>query len=712
MQADDPHSLAFIRCEQKFSLHTFHSFVKNQYLSNRVIRDLWLFLVLFVPTCAFMFSTNWASESFYVGAYTWGVVGNDELPPVSMEEGPTEGPSFWDTDSEDKWALWFESVLLPKLYNSNNPTASYPLGWTGIPGNNMLVGGVRVRYQKAEKVACPKSIADVVCYSSDFGRYDASDNGPLKYSACDSWLERRYGSVNTREYSHPCSGNSLTIPSNATYNQAVTTLRDILIPRGVADFRTTRFLVVEYITYNLAYDIFVYNLHWLQVSVAGKLLPSGNPFPFRLESESDKIFTYVMLGVVVLLFVHHLAQFVMSVWVDGLFLAAGQQLGVWHLLRFGSLVSYFTMFGYTFHLWVLESQLEKPILNAESSVSFPEQLAIYGILYNELKLVRAVTMVFVFLRILEFGALIPPVYMVTTAISRAARTILGACVLCAVCILAFAVSGYIIFGARSVGFHSVWAAIDSMSRMLVGNFDMEEIESQGRTVAIIFFWSYLVCCYFILLNFITAIISGAIEGMDTGKQGSLTRELTLRLAYFRMWKDSFSKSVPLPRQEGNVLRIDQYVEEYGRAYARDPRNFEHNPLGLVWGWIKFLVVLEPSENCLKLLTALLHNQPLIDTDLPIERIAQSVHMFDRAPLFKDFMGSYVNYQDRMKMPDWADLYESNPHLSLPKPITQSEFNYLWFIFITSSMREEDVDEGSDVAILNGLEEAWAPEQSH
>lgn len=696
LEIDDAASLEFIQCEQRFSLRSFHSFLKREYAQNVVISNFFLYLILFIPTVLLMSTTNYATESYYVGASTWGVVANDELA------------AFADIDGGDAWVDWYQNVLLVSLFDSKQPNLSYPLGWTGSPGGNMLVGGVRVRHHRSRRIGCAQRFSAVDCFDAALESEKAASSITLPYFACDSRDERIYATLSSKYISHPCSGRSHIISANMTYNEAVASLESDLLPAGITDFSRTRFLVVEYITYSFPYALFIYNAHWIEVSVSGKLTPGGTPLPFRREGPLDMVFSVVMVAVVLFLIGLFLVRFGRAVLLHGLVLAFSDNfLSVWGILRLGCYTLNLVLFGYTVKMWVLASRMDNPIISPDRVHLFPQDLATYAGLYDFVKILRSATLLFVVLRVLEFGALIPPVYTVTTAISRASQTILGACLLCVGAVLAFAVGGHVIFGSRALGFHSVWASIDSMGRMLVGDYDLDEIESLGRVIAIIFFWSFQICCFFILLNFITAIIGGAIEGVDASGRGGALRSLRFQVDYCALWfqsRRSRAKGSRVQYLKTKKLRIDAYVLEYCLALGRDERNFQHNVLRLFVDLCRYILLLHPTLNNLNLSTAMLHNQPVVDPDRPLERITASVRVHDTEMFFRDYWGSYAEFKDNMRPS--KTVLTHNRHFGFPKGLATAEFNRLWFRFLRSGIKPVEYDTSHDSAIEDGLERAW------
>lgn len=698
-------SLICLPGEPTFSLHRFHAFVKAQYDRNKLYRDMWIFLILLVPTLVFLNMTNVSRQAYFVGALTWGSIATDELAPLNAREGPTEGPNFGDTDTADKWELWFESVLAPKLFDADNPSTEYPLGWTGMAGNNILVGGVRIRQQRAWRTECPTPIEGVECFESGRGsdyENDNTDNGPLLYYPCDSLMELTYGGIATVSKTFSCDGNSIVIPANASYDYVIDMLKNVIIPSGAADFSSTRFLVVEYITYNLPTDIFIYNTHWVQVSVAGKLIPNGLPKPFQLEQRYGvRAFSIVMFVVVLFLFMHLIWEFVSYAKVNGLFLALRDYLlGFWQLENLAMLIVYIVQLCLVFHMWAIADELPKPIISENGVTTFPQNLAVYAGMYERLSLTRGVTILLVFLRILKFGVLFPPVYVITTAILKASKTIIGVGVLCIAAIVAFAVSGYIVFGARIVGFHNIAAAIDSMSRMLVGDYDMDQLESQGVVLATLFFWAFLIVCYFILLNFITAILSSAVEGIEEAKGESIADILNFQGKLTTMWWAHVSnrrQPSPPPTPAGlqkssssgsndeakyPPLSLPAYTEAFEEAFAKDRNNFNFNFITFLKECFVYYVRCQPATRALEGVISVVDKLPPISHTQDLKTLKRKYAVDDQVCLFKD---KDVTYEEICK-----DMTTKGAHKKAS--LTVRQFNILWLAFLTLS--RHDIEEQS------------------
>ena len=65
--------------------------------------------------------------------------------------------------------------------------------------------------------------------------------------------------------------------------------------------------------------------------------------------------------------------------------------------------------------------------------------------------------------------------------------------------LAFAQLGVLLFGSQNKDFGSLFVAIVSMLRFILGDFDYHEIEKANRFLGPIYFVSYIMLVFFILL---------------------------------------------------------------------------------------------------------------------------------------------------------------------------------------------------------------------
>lgn len=72
---------------------------------------------------------------------------------------------------------------------------------------------------------------------------------------------------------------------------------------------------------------------------------------------------------------------------------------------------------------------------------------------------------------------------------------------------AFAQLGYLLFGSQVQAFSSFGTAVFSLLRLILGDFDFEELEAANRVLGPIYFLSYVFFVFFVLMNMFLAIIN-------------------------------------------------------------------------------------------------------------------------------------------------------------------------------------------------------------
>ncbi len=79
--------------------------------------------------------------------------------------------------------------------------------------------------------------------------------------------------------------------------------------------------------------------------------------------------------------------------------------------------------------------------------------------------------------------------------------------------IAFTVSGVILFGQDLEGFATVDRAIHTCFRAMMGDFDWNDMETVGRSAAMLWFWLFLLVVNVIVLNIVLAILMDSYAGV-------------------------------------------------------------------------------------------------------------------------------------------------------------------------------------------------------
>ncbi|XP_066248663.1 polycystin-2-like protein 1 [Euwallacea similis] len=124
-----------------------------------------------------------------------------------------------------------------------------------------------------------------------------------------------------------------------------------------------------------------------------------------------------------------------------------------------------------------------------------------------IKISEATLLFFVYLRTFKYLNFNRRMSQLNNTIRKCAKDILGFSVMFFVAYFAYAELGYLVFGNQVESFRSFGQSMFTLLRTILGDFDYETIQKANSIVAPIYFLTYIVLVFFILLNMFLAIIN-------------------------------------------------------------------------------------------------------------------------------------------------------------------------------------------------------------
>lgn len=141
---------------------------------------------------------------------------------------------------------------------------------------------------------------------------------------------------------------------------------------------------------------------------------------------------------------------------------------------------------------------------------------------------------------LKLAKVNPRLGVVTLSLSLAAAD-LGIFLLLLGCLLfVYACAGHVLFGAMTEDFSTVLKALTTCLHMLMGDtgpsYQLQMLTDPLKTVGMVFFWSFMLLVFTLLLNFVLAIICDAyveVKEATASSPGIFEEAQTLLVDFFR-----------------------------------------------------------------------------------------------------------------------------------------------------------------------------------
>eukprot|EP00746_Dinoflagellata_sp_MGD_P149948 gnl/MRDRNA2_/MRDRNA2_81913_c0_seq2.p1 gnl/MRDRNA2_/MRDRNA2_81913_c0~~gnl/MRDRNA2_/MRDRNA2_81913_c0_seq2.p1 ORF type:complete len:913 (+),score=157.02 gnl/MRDRNA2_/MRDRNA2_81913_c0_seq2:243-2981(+) len=183
--------------------------------------------------------------------------------------------------------------------------------------------------------------------------------------------------------------------------------------------------------------------------------------------------------------------------------------------------------------------------------------------FHHMKYIAAVFPMVCILRLFKAFSAQPRMALVTSTLAASANDILHFGIAFCSVFFTYAVLGMITFGRTSVYFSRFEDALSVCFEIIFGSFEMEELYDSGRTLAALFFSSFVIIVFFIMLNMLMAMI---MDGYTTACSSTVNAETETvwQEAYqmYRRWRD---------KRRGLRVSLQHIHECYTKKLGRPPR---------------------------------------------------------------------------------------------------------------------------------------------
>ncbi|KAH8262915.1 hypothetical protein KR044_002021 [Drosophila immigrans] len=155
---------------------------------------------------------------------------------------------------------------------------------------------------------------------------------------------------------------------------------------------------------------------------------------------------------------------------------------IWHTIKVRTLIS-----------WAKTSESYQSL----------DTLCFWNTIYVDM---MAILAFLVWIKIFKFISFNKTLVQFTTTLKRCAKDLAGFSLMFAIVFLAYAQLGLLLFGTKHPDFRNFITSILTMIRMILGDFQYNLIEQANRVLGPIYFLTYILLVFFILLNMFLAII--------------------------------------------------------------------------------------------------------------------------------------------------------------------------------------------------------------
>ncbi|XP_022247733.1 polycystin-2-like, partial [Limulus polyphemus] len=419
---------------------------------------------------------------------------NDTLNNV---RGSTQVIDFW---------RFVDYVMLDNMYWQNwySSNAASSLD-RNILYENRLLGSPRLRQLRVRNDSCDVHEDFTSAISSCYNSYsrETEDMKPFGLMNGTAWQyfseEQLNGSSHWgRLATYSGAGSYVNL---GTTKKAAKEIMDIL-RKNLWLSRATRVVFLDFTVYNANINLFCVARIVFEFPPTGGMIPS---WTFRTVKLLRYVlpFDYFIMGCEIMYFffiVYYIIEEAIEInknkW--------KYFKSIWNVLDIIVIVVSLVCIAFSVYRTltvdtVLESLLSKP----DDFADF-EFLGFWQTQFNN---AVAFAIFFVWIKIFKYISFNKTMTQLSSTLSRCSKDIAGFAVMFFIVFFAYSQLGYLLFGSQVHGFSNIMKATFTLLRVILGDFDFNEIESANRLLGPIYFLSYVFFVFFVLMNMFLAIIN-------------------------------------------------------------------------------------------------------------------------------------------------------------------------------------------------------------
>ncbi|XP_015781741.1 polycystic kidney disease 2-like 1 protein isoform X2 [Tetranychus urticae] len=440
------------------------------------------------------------------------------LSELFLDKTAADGTSFRAATTMDQFWKFSEEVLIDNLYwdhwYNTNKTATE----TSILYENYLITSPHLRQLRVRNDSCEvhKDFRKAIhtCYNA-YAEY-LEERDELANSTGFQWEEIQsfaknaiWGKIST--YSGD-GGYIVDLGLNKTAAKEILAdlKKNLWINRG------TRVVFIDFTTYNPNINLFVVSKLIAEFPATGGMLTS---WQFRtlslLQTGNKAIIATVIFSIFIGFIVYYTIEELVEMKTLGFINYINESF--WNFLDILTIVLGSLLIFYSFYKKFVinkifnQASLEEPTgLQNSSSVALKMETYQFDTLgFWSMQFVNMLALLtfIVWVKVFKYISFNKTMSQLSSTLSRCSKDIAGFGVMFFIVFFAFAQLGYLLFGTQVKDYSSFGTAVFTLLRLILGDFNFQELEAANRVLGPFFFLSYIFFVFFVLMNMFLAIIN-------------------------------------------------------------------------------------------------------------------------------------------------------------------------------------------------------------
>eukprot|EP00744_Colponema_vietnamica_P005845 GILI01008520.1.p1 GENE.GILI01008520.1~~GILI01008520.1.p1 ORF type:complete len:710 (+),score=131.76 GILI01008520.1:112-2241(+) len=417
--------------------------------------------------------------------------------------------SFTGIDSSEEFWLWVKVVLLPSLYPQTKyngaPLSSGEKGY--VFGENRLLWGVRFRQQRVRSDSCSIPFSFDKFDKSCYGMYSASGRSEESFGPNKEYVFSSSSKTGSLAYTgtfgtYGGEGFVVDMPvlnSTMAYSTVDKLISDLWIDRA------TRSVFITFTVYNANVNLFLHAKFILEFGPSGSVEPSYSFFSFQVTDTSSLSSGQRLLYLMPLLFLGIVTVwFTLKVFND---MRKGYSSGFWlpFDLFLYSIALYVVILGFIRIIsgFVRDGEMKGGLPKLDSTSFFSTETIVDEI--DTENGAGSLLLLLCLIRTIKYSPALGRVAAFNKTMMMAAADFVPFTVVFGIVFLGFSLMGYVLFGSSLSNYRTVVDSASTMLRCLLGSYDYESISEVHPNLAPVFFFSYVLIMYMILLSIFIGI---------------------------------------------------------------------------------------------------------------------------------------------------------------------------------------------------------------
>lgn len=469
----------------------------REWYIRTTLRELLIYVVFLVVLCILTFGMMSPTMYYQTKVMSDLFLDSTYKDNTSNLRGSTSLDNFWS---------FVEDVMLGALYWENWYNNQSTLADDrNILYENRLLGSPRIRQLRVRNDSCNVHSDFKKAITQCFDNYSPhfEDKGPFGLMNGTAWTYHTEKELNGADHwglLSSYSGAGYYADLGITKEAATQVMADLKENLWIG--RATRAVFLDFTVYNANVNLFCVIKLVFEFPATGGMIPSWSFRTVKLlryVSVSD-YFIMACEFFFTLFILYYIVEEVLEIKSN----RTSYFKSIWNILDILVILISLVCIGFSIYRTVMVNKLLAGLLDKPDEFADFGRLGFYQTQFNN---AVALAVFFAWIKVFKYISFNKTMTQLSSTLSRCSKDVAGFSIMFFIVFFAFAQLGYLLFGTQIQGFSSFVNAVFTLLRLILGDFDFEEMEAANRVLGPIYFLSYVFFVFFVLLNMFLAIIN-------------------------------------------------------------------------------------------------------------------------------------------------------------------------------------------------------------